>query len=86
MASNSAGDYVQCSACSGGYSVNLSNECVPICGDGNWAPEEACEDGNLNNLDGCDSTCHPETNFQCNNWTNGTLSVCVLTKFSLTLI
>jgi cysteine-rich repeat protein len=32
-----------------------------MCGDGTAAGDEQCDDGNLINLDGCDSSCHYET-------------------------
>ncbi len=32
-----------------------------VCGDGVIAGNEQCDDGNTKNLDGCDSTCHYET-------------------------
>lgn len=51
-----------CAACGGG-SICVAGACsVPRCGDGclDTAAGEQCDDGNLVNLDGCDSTCHLE--------------------------
>ena len=51
-------EYVECLTCSNGYSVdNVNNTCVPVCGDGLFAPEEICEDNNTENGDGCDFEC-----------------------------
>lgn len=47
---------VICDSCAAGYKV-LSNICVNICGDGILVPEEACDDGNKANNDGCSSSC-----------------------------
>lgn len=81
------GDFVQCSVCSGGYSVDPSlNECKPICGDGLVAPEEECDDANLNAGDGCSSTCQVETYFVCNQSLTSNRSECFLTTLSLQLI
>jgi cysteine-rich repeat protein len=47
---------VICDSCASGYNF-LSNICVNICGDGILVPEEACDDGNNVNNDGCSSSC-----------------------------
>jgi len=40
--------------------------CYPICGDGKIiANKEACDDGNINDNDGCSSTCTVEPNYNC---------------------
>jgi fibro-slime domain-containing protein len=42
--------------------------CTPVCGDGLILPgagQEACDDGNLFDGDGCSSTCTVETGFEC---------------------
>ena len=36
---------------------NITGDCSPICGDGLVKGIETCDDGNLNNLDGCSSSC-----------------------------
>lgn len=37
----------------------------PLCGNGVMASPQGCDDGNLNNGDGCSSTCSIETGFGC---------------------
>lgn len=46
--------------CSGG-------SCTSVCGDGviQTGSNEACDDGNVRNFDGCSSTCTVEVGFQC---------------------
>ena len=45
---------------------------MPVCGDGSLTFPEPCDDGNLNDGDGCSSTCMVEPNFVC----SGEPSVC----------
>jgi cysteine-rich repeat protein len=48
----------RCLTCNPGYHVdNSTNTCKTQCGDGWRTPDEACDDGNSNNGDGCSSTC-----------------------------
>ena len=50
-----------------------------ICGDGDWLDgTEGCDDGNLDNGDGCDSTCIEETGYTCTG-ANGTTQTCSTT-------
>jgi len=63
--------------CSSGTAPNLTPApCVSICGDGlhviNGTGAEACDDGNLINGDGCNSTCFPEEGWTCIDRPNGT--------------
>jgi cysteine-rich repeat protein len=37
-----------------------SGKCQAVCGDGAIGSNEQCDDGNLNNLDGCDASCQYE--------------------------
>ena len=41
---------------------------------------EKCDDGNLDNNDGCDSWCRIEADFACNVANNSKVSVCKYTK------
>lgn len=50
--------------CLDGYALQGAS-CVGVCGDGKLALDESCDDGNLISGDGCDSTCHVETNYSC---------------------
>lgn len=57
-------DITSCITCSAGYFYNVTsvtcqaNPINAVCGDGFWADTvEPCDDGNLLNLDGCDSKC-----------------------------
>ncbi len=45
----------------------LGRVCNEECGDGVRTPAESCDDGNLDNLDGCTDTCIPETGWTCSN-------------------
>lgn len=59
-----------CSAEALGYHCYTDPEaknsiCVEACGDGIVTENEDCEDGNLNNGDGCDSLCHEERGWSC---------------------
>jgi cysteine-rich repeat protein len=46
--------------------------CVSICGNGVTEPDETCDDGGTDDLDGCSATCQVETGWSC----EGTPSVC----------
>lgn len=39
--------------------------CSIVCGDGIKHEDEECDDGNLENNDGCDSLCSIEKGFDC---------------------
>jgi fibro-slime domain-containing protein len=43
----------------------LPYQCFSVCGDGIKMPDEACDDGNLQNGDGCSSTCAIESGYTC---------------------
>ena len=51
--------------------------CSYNCGNGILEPQlfELCDDGNLLNGDGCNSSCKPEFNWNCTNMTGGK-SIC----------
>jgi len=49
-----------------------ASTCVTSCGDGVKAGTESCDDGSVNNGDGCSSACLVETGFTC----TGSPSVC----------
>jgi cysteine-rich repeat protein len=65
--------------CSGG-SPYSKDTCTQICGDGrimNTRPSSNyCDDGNLRNGDGCDSTCTVETGFTCSGGTSTLRDTC----------
>jgi len=52
--------------------LTSKDTCAEICGDGMNAKGLPCDDGNLNNGDGCSSTCQIEKGFNC---TGGTLFI-----------
>jgi uncharacterized delta-60 repeat protein len=52
--------------------VTLARLGAPICGDGVVEPDEPCDDGNLQNGDGCDASCFIEACHRC----EGNPSVC----------
>ena len=47
--------------------VNMTRTlCGSFCSDGSYNPaEEGCDDGNLDDGDGCDSVCEVETHWVC---------------------
>jgi cysteine-rich repeat protein len=59
--------------------------CAPVCGDGQLKPEEACDDGNLNDGDGCSAACRVENHFVCNGTTPVGASECYLLSLDLAL-
>ncbi len=48
-----------------GFTCDSSNACTSTCGDGIKAPDENCDDGNINNEDGCDESCQIELGYSC---------------------
>ncbi|CAD8066144.1 unnamed protein product [Paramecium primaurelia] len=56
----------QCIICisTAGYTI-IDNQCISICGDGIRTKEELCDDGNLDNGDGCTSFCTVEDGYIC---------------------
>jgi len=46
--------------CAPGCNTNNDTDCSPVCGNGVPEPGEGCDDGNLIDGDGCDSSCQPE--------------------------
>jgi fibro-slime domain-containing protein len=46
-------------------SSGKTQACTPVCGDGNQDPDEACDDGNRLDGDGCSSACTVEEGFAC---------------------
>ncbi|CAI2365900.1 unnamed protein product [Moneuplotes crassus] len=60
-----------------GYNISCTDEnpqnCFQSdCGDGFFAHNEDCDDGNKNDTDGCDPNCNVETGFKCKGWHNQT--------------
>lgn len=47
-----------------GYTI-IDNQCISICGDGIRTIEELCDDGNIENSDGCSSYCTVEDGYIC---------------------
>ncbi|CAK66884.1 unnamed protein product (macronuclear) [Paramecium tetraurelia] len=47
-----------------GYQVQ-GDQCVNICGDGIKVKNEQCDDGNVDNNDGCNHSCQVEDGYQC---------------------
>lgn len=39
--------------------------CTPLCGDWKLVGSESCDDGNINDGDGCDSNCEVEIGMYC---------------------
>ena len=50
-----------------------ASTCTNLCGDGTIDAGEECDDGDVQNSDGCDSSCNVETGFTC---TSANPSVC----------
>ncbi|CAD8186927.1 unnamed protein product [Paramecium octaurelia] len=77
-----------CVLCEDGY-LEDGSQCFNICGDGLLIKKlEQCDDGNIQNNDGCSNTCEVEDNWKCQQENN--ISVCkyniqpaiILTKIS----
>ena len=51
--------------CVTGYIGQSCDQAIGVCGDGLLNPGEECDDGNADNLDGCDNGCRIEANFRC---------------------
>lgn len=51
--------------CPTGYADPLGRDCLPVCGDGLLRGEEACDDHDTDDLDGCDENCEVELGFDC---------------------
>ncbi len=47
----------------GNYSISVAYLTPPVCGNGQVERNEACDDGNANDGDGCDSSCQIEDDF-----------------------
>jgi cysteine-rich repeat protein len=47
--------------------ILVNGSCIPECGDGMVYLDEACDDGNTMNGDGCSSTCTIEKYYNCKN-------------------
>jgi len=62
-------------------SCNVASVCSPICGDGlTFMPlpyADFCDDGNLVNGDGCNSTCHVERGYNCTGGNEYQSAICV---------
>ena len=59
---------VTCLTCSSGFTVhqNTCQNLNPVCGDGLWMEsQESCDDGNLNDFDGCNHQCQIEQDYEC---------------------
>lgn len=50
--------------------------CDAVCGDGRRNDIERCDDGNLRNGDGCNSSCMVEQGWTCLNGTSARPSTC----------
>lgn len=67
-----------------GYSFDSNSSCLPTCGDGILKICEDCDDGNLNDNDGCSSTCKLEDRYACFQ-VNGT-SFCSLLSLGISFV
>jgi large repetitive protein len=45
--------------------VGSSGKCIETCGDGKKFGMHMCDDGNVNNKDGCSSSCVTEKGYTC---------------------
>jgi len=50
---------------------------MEICGDGYYMGSYQCDDGNLDDNDGCSSTCQVEVGYRCYNGSSQQPSTCV---------
>jgi proprotein convertase subtilisin/kexin type 5 len=54
-----------CDTCIIGYSLAPGGRCLIKCGDKNREDNEECDDGNIEDGDGCSSDCKVEPGFVC---------------------
>lgn len=61
-----------------GFESSVQNQglCIEICGDGLDYKEYECDDGNRDNLDGCDEFCQIEPGYDCENGNITSPDVC----------
>ncbi|CAD8157585.1 unnamed protein product [Paramecium pentaurelia] len=55
---------------------NKTQQCIPICGDGEINGQEQCDDGNKIELDGCSNSCEYQCHFACLNCDKGRCLEC----------
>ncbi|CAD8070395.1 unnamed protein product [Paramecium primaurelia] len=68
-----------CQQCELGRFI-VQNVCISQCGDGAYVKSaELCDDGNIQNGDGCDENCRIEDNYICQN-REGRFSLCAYSK------
>lgn len=67
------GEPLNCGTCDPGKECNGIGQCVLLCGNRIIDPGEECDDGDLDNNDGCSSTCQREVGWVC----TGQPSTCV---------
>lgn len=72
--------------CMAGYYLSNNQICVSSCGDARQVAEENCDDGNLQEGDGCSSSCLTETNWICLGGTPTTPSTCYIYDPSLVML
>jgi cysteine-rich repeat protein len=64
------------------HTYSCSAELLPICGDGQQDPGEMCDDGNMNDGDGCSASCAVESGWLCSGPTAATGSINILADWS----
>jgi len=62
---NVAGAPYECDCAPGYTRFDEEGPCEPACGDGERTPGEECDDGNMDDEDGCDSSCVIEPGWAC---------------------
>jgi cysteine-rich repeat protein len=62
--------------CDGGPNCDANCDRIPVCGDGFIDTPENCDDGNLLNGDGCDSSCAVEAGYICGTIVGTCMPVC----------
>ena len=65
---------LSCLSCQSGYALQADQPCYPICGAAIVITPQVCDDGNVNNSDGCAANCTLEAGYFCT--LSGTASLC----------
>jgi len=72
--------YDKCYTKPGFYRDNTTTECKEICGDGKNYGMYACDDGNIENGDGCDKNCQIEEYYECKGGNRTDPDICIYKK------
>ncbi len=64
------------------HAYSCSAEALPVCGDGQQDQGEMCDDGNMNDGDGCSASCRVESGWMCSDAMPATTNNNIVADFS----